>query len=439
MNYLSVCSGIEAASVAWHGLGWSPVAFSEIEAFPSAVLKHRFPDTPNWGDMTKYEKWPDAPIDLICGGTPCQSFSVAGLRKGLDDERGNLMLTFGHILAKYRPRWFVWENVPGVLSSDGGRDFASFLGLVTGQSIEPPTDGWRNSGAISGIDSAYGIAYRVLDAQYTRSPNYPRAVPQRRRRVFVVGHLGDWRRAAAVLLDSEGVSRNPPPSRKARERTPTLSASGAGVSRTGGASGQEMNGNFYVQVATNEVWDTLQARDYKDICSDDAVQGGKHVIMKPTLLTMRDGCEGGGKGPLLQIDKSGTLATGNNHVLFQPGGVEGGDIQAIPISTQNALGRENGREDWPLGIFEDGDPAPTLSKSHSHAVGMAKGQAKMQVRRLTPVECERLQGFPDGWTDIPYRGKPNSPDGQRYKAIGNSMATNVMGWLGRRIQMVDEI
>lgn len=157
MKYLSLCSGIEAASVGFPA-EWEAVAFSEIDPFACAVLKHRFPDVPNWGDMTKYESWPDTAIELICGGTPCQSFSIAGLRKGLDDERGNLMLTFGHILAKYRPRWFVWENVPGVLSSGEGRDFASFLGLVTGQSVEPPEDGWRNSGFLSGIESAYGIA-----------------------------------------------------------------------------------------------------------------------------------------------------------------------------------------------------------------------------------------------------------------------------------------
>ncbi len=149
----------------------------------------------------------------------CQSFSIAGLRKGLRDPRGNLMLTFGSVLAKYRPRWFIWENVPGVLSSHGGRDFAAFLGLVTGQKVEVPPDGkWRRAGAISGIDSAYGIAWRVLDAQFTRTPGFPRAVPQRRQRVWVVGSLGDWRRAGAVLFDSESVLGNPPPERKTGQK-----------------------------------------------------------------------------------------------------------------------------------------------------------------------------------------------------------------------------
>jgi len=197
MRYLSVCSGIEAASAAWMPLGWRPVAFSEIEPFPTSVLAHHHPGVPNWGDMTKYKEWPDEPIDLLCGGTPCQSFSVAGLRKGLADPRGNLMLTFGAIAAKYRPKWLVWENVPGVLSSNGGRDFGTFLGML-GQ-------------------LGYGFAYRVLDAQYF-------GVAQRRRRVFVVGCLGDWRSAAAVLFERHSLQGHPAPSREKGKVAPTIPA-----------------------------------------------------------------------------------------------------------------------------------------------------------------------------------------------------------------------
>lgn len=178
MKYLSVCSGIEAATVAWHDLGWKAFAYSEIEKFPSAVLAHHYPHVPNLGDMTKFQEWPDDSIDLLVGGTPCQSFSVAGRRKGLSDPRGNLMLTFGAIAAKYRPRWIVWENVPGVLSSNRGRDFAAFLGTLE--------------------ELGYGFAYRVLDAQYF-------GVAQRRRRVFVIGYLGDWRPAAAVLFERQSL------------------------------------------------------------------------------------------------------------------------------------------------------------------------------------------------------------------------------------------
>jgi len=190
MNYLSVCSGIEAASVAWEPLGWNPVAFSEIEPFPCAVLAHRFPQVPNMGDMTKYKEWNlERSIDLLVGGTPCQAFSVAGLRQGLKDPRGNLMLTYGAIAGHFKPTWIVWENVPGVLSSNGGRDFGTFLGMLA--------------------ELGYGFAYRVLDAQYY-------GVAQRRRRVFVVGYLGDWRPAASVLFESESLCGNPAP---VQERT----------------------------------------------------------------------------------------------------------------------------------------------------------------------------------------------------------------------------
>jgi DNA (cytosine-5)-methyltransferase 1 len=190
VRYLSVCSGIEAATEAWHELGWLPEAFSEIEPFPCAVLKHHYPEVPNLGDMTKFKEWNIGPIDLLVGGTPCQSFSVAGLREGLADPRGDLMLTCLAIARRHRPRWLVWENVPGVLSSNGGEDFACLLrGLA---------------------ELGYGFAYRVLDAQHF-------GVAQRRRRVFVVGYLGDWHPAAAVLLERSSLSGHPAPSREKRE------------------------------------------------------------------------------------------------------------------------------------------------------------------------------------------------------------------------------
>ena len=203
MKYGSVCSGIEAATVAWHPLGWKPDFFSEIEPFPSAVLKHHYPKIPNHGDMTEYEQWPRTDIDVLVGGTPCQSFSVAGLRKGLADPRGNLMLTFGAIAAQYRPRWLVWENVPGVLSSNSGRDFGTFLGML-GQ-------------------LGYGFAYRILDAQFF-------GVAQRRRRVFVIGYLGDWRPPAAVLFERESLSGDNKKMRSSSSENPTeiFSATGAG-------------------------------------------------------------------------------------------------------------------------------------------------------------------------------------------------------------------
>jgi DNA (cytosine-5)-methyltransferase 1 len=202
LKYLSVCSGIEAATVAWHPLGWKAIAYSEIEKFPSEVLAHHYPNTPNVGDMTKFKEWNlESNVDVLVGGTPCQSFSVAGLRKGLDDPRGNLMLTYLAIAKQHRPNWLVWENVPGVLSSNGGRDFGSFLGGLA--------------------ECGYGFAYRVLDAQFF-------GVAQRRRRVFVVGYLGDWRAAAAVLFERHSLQGHPAPSREKREDTAKCLTRGAG-------------------------------------------------------------------------------------------------------------------------------------------------------------------------------------------------------------------
>jgi DNA (cytosine-5)-methyltransferase 1 len=209
VRYLSVCSGIEAATVAWHELGWEPVAYSEIESFPSSLLSFHYPHVPNWGDMTKFQEWPDADVDVLVGGTPCQSFSVAGLRRGLADPRGNLMLTFLAIALKYRPQWILWENVPGVLSSNGGRDFGTFLGGLG--------------------ECGYGFAYRVLDAQYF-------GVAQRRRRVFVVGSARGWAAAAAVLFERESLRGGPAPSRGAGER-PTGSL--ASRSTAGGGLGTD--------------------------------------------------------------------------------------------------------------------------------------------------------------------------------------------------------
>jgi len=314
MKYISVCSGIEAATVAWHHMGWTPAWFSEIEKFPGAVLAHHYPNVPNRGDMTKFNEWPDEAIDLLVGGTPCQSFSVAGLRRGLEDPRGNLMLTFLAIAGRYRPRWIVWENVPGVLSSGRGRDFGTFLGAL-GQ-------------------LGYGWAYRVLDAQYF-------GVAQRRRRVFVVGYLGDWRRAAAVLFERESVR---------------------------GLLAKERNENA------------------PDVGLGDEVR-----------------CLGCG-------------------VMWHPdGGLECcpmcGSLQSWAAQT--------------CGTISDG----------AHMGGGLNGQdassGRLLVhigypRRLTPRECERLQGFPDDYTDIKPKGK-DTPDGPRYKALGNSMAVPVMRWIGERI------
>ena len=424
MRYLSVCSGIEAASAAWHPLGWTPHAFSEIEAFPSAVLAHHYGSNlpgeplstnapPNYGDMTKFKEWPDANVDVLVGGTPCQSFSVAGLRKGLADPRGNLCLTFLAIADKYRPTWVLWENVPGVLSSDGGRDFGAFLGGL-GQ-------------------LGYGWSYRVLDAQYVRVDGFIRAVPQRRRRVFVVGHLGDWRRAAAVLFEREGMLGDNPPRRQAGQGVaPTISSRPTG----GGGLGTDFDcdGGLVTQPVANP----LTARMHKGI--NTTMDEGQTMVAHSLKADGFDASEDGtGRGtPLIafsckdsghdmQVEVTPTLramnhsgshanAGGQMAVAFQPRFARNG--RGAPDVVASALTSEAGRTG-------KGDSAQCV------ATGWA-------VRRLMPIECERLQGFPDGYTDVPYRGK-QAADGPRYKALGNSMAVNVMRWIGRRIELVNNL
>jgi len=348
LTYGSVCSGIEAATAAWHPLGWTPAFFSEIEAFPRAVLAHHYPKVPLHGDFTTIEAGQYQPIDLLVGGTPCQSFSVAGLRGGLDDDRGNLALEYLRLADRLRPRWLVWENVPGVLSSNGGRDFGSILGGLG--------------------ELGYGIAYRVLDAQYY-------GLAQRRRRVFVVGYSGDWRRAAAVLFERESLSGHPAPRRKAgKDIAPTISARPTG----GGGLGTDFD-----------------------------LDGGC-VVTAPTL-------------------RAGGNKTGGDRPYGTD--VDTCDSLVVAFDTTQITSKANYSNPQP------GDPSHPLT-SGGHPPSIAHPSA---VRRLTPTECERLQGFPDGFTDIPWRGKPNAPDGPRYKALGNSMAVPCMSWIGRRIEMVEGI
>ena len=636
MKYLSVCSGIEAASVAWQPLGWEAVGFSEIEKFPSQVLAHHYPDVTNFGDMTKYKEWNLDTVNLLVGGTPCQSFSVAGLRKGLEDPRGNLALTYCGILDHFRPKWFVWENVPGVLSSGGGRDFGSFLGAVA--------------------ELGYGFAYRVLDAQYF-------GVAQRRKRVFVVGCFGDWQSAAKVLFEPESLCRDNPPSRKARKNaSPTITRGFAyggsdptcsdTVTRkwhkgSGGPSGNECglfvaeshvyethpadsrvkemgnvcqtvtsswgtgggntpfvqvfnitfcdsngtrkdrkNGGLYVNetdtsntltragVGTNIV-QPLAADIYNQSLSDvsqtvrrgvDIDHIGGVLQDKPTAYgflptqgskahgigfeeeqapTLRAGCdsygllqtpigfhvnarpdemkfeddlsgtmtksqipgvletysiqgsmigrsdEAGPQGNGINKDVSFTLNTTDRHavahpiVLMDQGGsvmnvLEDGTVgtlrrethghepsivtayafdslasnsmksknpisgcnqveisKAIDTKGVNPTCNQGGNAVVPPTLTASNDPSRSPQSTEVTNQVAAVYATTMAVRRLTPVECERLQGFPDNYTNIPWRKKPESPDGPRYKALGNSMAVPVMEWIGKRIQQVE--
>jgi len=449
MRYGSVCSGVEAATVAWDQLGWKPQFFSEIEKFPSAVLAHHYPNVPNLGDMTKFKEWPDdRSIDLLVGGTPCQSFSVAGLRKGLDDPRGNLMLTYLAMADKFKPQWLVWENVPGVLSSNKGRDFGTFLAAL---------------GKIG-----YGFAYRVLDAQYF-------GVAQRRRRVFVVGYLGSWRNAAKVLFEPESLSGNPAPSREAGQKVAPTVTQGAPFSRTGnervetdayipdvaGSLDTQCGGGKLTHQSANnghlilerEVMGTVTARMFAAIGARDVEDGALHAVAfssnmsvpdcqtDGTTPTVKVGGHGGGNPPAVAIQNATRGASQNGFGITTDG-----PMYTLDVGSQHGVGTPSGSKEPAVGYtsssfggYQEG--VGTIRASGGDLGGGSETfVADMQVRRLTPTECERLQGFPDNYTQIPYRNKPaeNCPDGPRYKAMGNSMAVPVMRWIGERIQKIEE-
>lgn len=388
MKYVSVCSGIEAATNAWHKFGWTPVAFSEIEPFPSAVLKHRFPNIPNYGDLTKYKEWPIEPgsIDLLVGGTPCQSFSVAGLRKGLADPRGNLCLTFLGLADHLRPRWILWENVVGVLSSGGGRDFGAFLGAL-GQ-------------------LGYGWAYRVLNAEHF-------GVPQRRRRVFCLAYrdpvtgLGDWRVAAEALSIGEGLQRYLEKGKPSRKKSAPHVAGGAGE---GGGDGTGQPGG--TGVGAGCWWDGGQVSQTLDaVLAKRQTMPDKNrfpAVLQPAntspmMFKIRGGSptetgeQGGtpgkvaGKGFLGSEDKAFTVATSQDQWLAQPivaptvttcKGSRGGssseaidEITAIHLAQQQAAaipiqdGREIEKKQNGIGVGQPGDPAYTIDTTGAQSVG----------------------------------------------------------------------
>ncbi len=586
MRYLSVCSGIEAVSVAWHPLGWQPAMFAEIDPFCCWLLRSRYGasrplhlpspnDAPtrkeakqraaairnvvalpadgaviNAGDFTRIGAEHVGTIDLLAGGTPCQSFSVAGKRAGLDDPRGNLTIEFARLAGRLRPVWLVWENVPGVLSIDDGRTFGAFLGML--------------------VELGYGIAYRVLDAQHF-------GVPQRRRRVFVVGHLGDWRGPAAVLLERHSLSGHPPPRREAQQGTaggvevgpaggrltdtaPTidagckdgfvrnqlgigvisstyevshclnaggmgrqdfetetliahsLSADGFDASEDGTGRGTPMvpvaictahtqsNGSgfcddvahtlesgasqavAFAQNTRDEV--RLYVGDGKTVGALAAQRGAKQQSyvafsakdyaadaddIAPTLRGIghdRSHANGGGQvaiaftqnqegdvlsGEVMQSLGTNANATGRNAptVAFT---LHGSDGTASAASSTEIAGSLRTRAPGNIentsttAVLQQQSVASPLTASYGKQVDSSDtssgppnlSQTEMAVRRLTPRECERLQGFPDDYTLVEYRGK-SAADGPRYRALGNSMAVPVMHWIGKRIAAVDTV
>lgn len=449
MRYISIFSGIEAASVAWESLGWEPVAFAEIEPFPCELLKQRFPGVPNLGDVTKID-WSEyrGAVDLIVGGSPCQSFSIAGNREGLKGESG-LMFEYIRAVREVLPRYFVWENVPGALSSEKGAAFGQLLHEMD----------------VCG----YGLAWRVLDAQFY-------GVAQRRRRVFLVGCLGNGGVPAQILFDGESMR-----------------------------------------------WDYPSSRDKRKSLAEHVKSG----IRRCYTMLVRCGCAGGGKGELIQDDVSATLSTSNVQTAFQPvepecyclqGNMIGRDdkngpqgdginedvaytlnttdrhaVAYLPFDKTQVTSKQNGSNQqwgdpchaisaqgkpphvicmadananaaidndlagtlkvggespivsfpWNAGGFASGTAiddgtSPTIrsTRSGEPAIAMKDDESEYIVRKLMPIECERLQGFPDGWTDIEFKGKSAS-DAARYKALGNSMAVPVMRWIGERIERIE--
>jgi DNA (cytosine-5)-methyltransferase 1 len=309
ITYGSMCSGIEAATVAWESLGWKPSFFSEIKPFPCKLLAYHYPKIPNLGDITQiYENqiFKESKLDLLVAGTPCQSFSIAGQRGGLDDPRGDLALEFLRLVKIKQPKWIIWENVAGVLTSNKGRDFGAFINSMG--------------------ECGYGIAYRILDAQYF-------GVPQTRRRVFVIGYIGDWKPAYEVLFNEEMYN---------------------------GDSSQNENWQTSLSVAPSNIEDNGR------ICS-----------------TLTRNVHGG-----FEVDK-------------------------IVIGTLKSS------------YFKSYNDAESVDKLFVE---------EKRLRRLMPIECERLQGFPDNYTLI-----PGSSDSARYEAIGNSMAIPVMHWIGSRINEYEKL
>jgi DNA (cytosine-5)-methyltransferase 1 len=427
MRYLSLFSGIEAASCAWAPLGWSPVAFAEIDPFACAVLKHHYPDVPNLGDVcgiTPAMLRDLGPVDVVIGGFPCQDLSVAGLRAGFGGVRSSLFFEMVRIVHELRPTVFVWENVPGLLSSNRGRDFAAVLMALDR----------------IGLDGAW----TSLDAQFF-------GLAQRRQRVFGVFARRDIgaRRCAEILSLASRMSGHPAPRRATGEgapysTTPSLTASGRGVSRAGDSRGQDplvpvLSGSRGFRSGEGGQRNDLDSHGaYIPMLSpalraegfDASEDGNGRAALIPvharsenahgqrmdgeseTFVPVAYACQG------TNVGEMGTLRQGNGHVT--------GGVPFVPVASfdeRNITSAANRTR------VEYGSPANTL---HAEPLSVI---TPMAVRRLLPVECERLQGFPDGWTDVLYRGK-SAADGNRYRAIGNSMAVPVIRWLGERIQAV---
>ena len=492
LKYISMFSGIESASVAWHPLGWTPVCFAEPAGAPSRVLAHRWPDVPNVGDMTAHD-WSQyrGTVDVVVGGPPCQAFSIAWLRRGLDDDRGNLSLSFAKAIHAIGPDWAVIENVPGWLSMPDNAFGCMLAALVGGNDpVRSPLERgrWPDAGMVAGPRAR--VAWRVLDAQHF-------GLAQRRARVFVVAGFGTWTDPAAVLFEPKGVSRDSAPRREARENlAPTLAA------RTNGGGGlgtdAELDGALIADTLTvganqtsgfiGEAVAAFGGNNTSgpiDVATAVRAKGGTGhgdfesetfvAHATPALTSNHKGDHDGREGLLVahalrgegfDASEDGTgrgtplvpvaYRTSGNSGAFETGDVTGAlDTNTDPAARVVAFQTRGSN-------VSIGDVTGTLGINSGSASGCAPmAQQAAQVRRLTPTECERLQGFPDGYTRVPVRRYKATPrtkhfarypdlydcqpdgtwlrfldDGPRYKCLGNSKAVPCVRWIGTRIAAV---
>ncbi|MEN8368406.1 DNA cytosine methyltransferase [Acinetobacter bereziniae] len=461
MKYGSVCSGIEAATVAWHELGWKPVWFAEIEKFPSQVLAHHYPDIPNLGDMTtiaeKVKSYEVEAPDILIGGTPCQAFSVAGLRNSLDDDRGQLSLEFvrlaneidtARFVRGLEPVIAVWENVPGVLNTKDNAFGCLLAGLAgEGCELQPPGGRWKNAGCVFGPSRQ--VAWRVLDAQYF-------GLAQRRKRVFVIASART-ECITEILFERKGMFGDIEKSQSKGKGS--ASNSGIYTNRTS----ETVSGQTIVPPLLASHGQKKWLGNQEAFCGDYYI---KHVIgvggcnsnsaitpeKSATILSNNDrgyvihsyGIQGniigrslnsGGQGIGFKEEQAPTLTQMDRHGVV----IHGTQDPIINTKTAHCLGRNNGQENvlCEQAYAMIADTTPKISKQINGTLrasgggGIVPSSVVYQyiARYLTEIECERLQGFSDSYTEI-----HKASATQRYKALGNSMAVTVMRWIGERIQ-----
>ena len=398
----SLFTGIGGFDLGFERAGLQPVWQVEVDGQCNTILAHHWPDVTQFGDVRDVGRHELATVDVICGGFPCQDLSIAGKREGLAGERSCLWFEFHRIFAEIRPRWVVIENVAGLLSSGPkypddpttarkGVDFAIILAGLVGWIPTIPDRGWRNSGFARGRPGYYNVAWRVLDAQYF-------GVAQRRRRVFIVGSLGDGS-CAEILFESESRAWGSPPSRAAGQNVAAPVKASPPNHRNGGSSpttedfivfNWQSGGDVRLNVSGSHT-SALQARQTPAVAYalTSSPYGYRNEPSSDTLICC-------------------------NALTASSGGPDDNDARGNRLVVGSLAAH---------------------SKRHGHAMTTQQAAEaghllarKTGVRRLTPIECERLQGFPDSWTAI-----DGMSDSARYRMLGNAVCVPVAKWIGQRI------